>query len=98
MIVRVTLVCFLLVGAPIKSEAEARPRARPVPIYSNQFAVHVPEGVEAASEIAEKHGFDNHGQHRDSLPTLNVRGLDSKAIGIVLLLMNDFLLCWKRWN
>ncbi|KAL2723281.1 furin-like protease 2 isoform X4 [Vespula maculifrons] len=62
MIVRVTLVCFLLVGAPIKSEAEARPRARPVPIYSNQFAVHVPEGVEAATEIAEKHGFDNHGQ------------------------------------
>ncbi|XP_046836770.1 furin-like protease 2 isoform X1 [Vespa crabro] len=62
MIVRVTLVCFLLVGAPIKSEAEARPRARPVPIYSNQFAVHVPEGVEAAAEIAEKHGFDNHGQ------------------------------------
>ncbi|KAI4481384.1 hypothetical protein M0804_009504 [Polistes exclamans] len=72
MIVRVTLVCFLLVvvGSPIKSNAEAeadasprpRPRARPVPIYSNQFAVHVPEGFDAAAEIAEKHGFDNHGQ------------------------------------
>ncbi|XP_032682397.1 uncharacterized protein LOC116849386 isoform X2 [Odontomachus brunneus] len=60
MILRVTLlVCaLLLVGA----RSEPRPRSRPVPIYSNQFAVYVPAGQEAADEIAQEHGFDNHGQ------------------------------------
>lgn len=33
-----------------------------MPIYSNQFAVYVPSGREAADEIAQEHGFDNHGQ------------------------------------
>ncbi|XP_032682398.1 furin-like protease 2 isoform X3 [Odontomachus brunneus] len=62
MILRVTLlVCaLLLVGA----RSEPRPRSRPVPIYSNQFAVYVPAGQEAADEIAQEHGFDNHGQVR----------------------------------
>lgn len=36
--------------------------ARQPPIYSNEFAVHVPDGPEAAAAIAEKHGFDNIGQ------------------------------------
>ncbi|XP_012281896.1 furin-like protease 2 [Orussus abietinus] len=38
-----------------------RPR-RPAVIYSNQFAIHVPEGPQTAAAIAEKHGFDYHGQ------------------------------------
>jgi len=60
MILRVTLliVCALLAGAV----SEPRPRPRPVPIYSNQFAVYVPSGAEAADDIAQEHGFDNHGQ------------------------------------
>jgi len=60
MIFRVTLlvVCTLLAGA----RSEPRPRSRPVPIYSNQFAVYVPSGSETADEIAQEHGFDNHGQ------------------------------------
>ncbi|KYQ60341.1 hypothetical protein ALC60_00749 [Trachymyrmex zeteki] len=60
MIFRVTLliVCTLLAGA----RSEPRPRSRPVPIYSNQFAVYVPSGSEIADEIAQEHGFDNHGQ------------------------------------
>ncbi|EZA60886.1 hypothetical protein X777_13088 [Ooceraea biroi] len=60
MIFRVTLliVCALLAGVI----SEPRPRPRPVPIYSNQFAVYVPSGLEAADEIAQEHGFDNHGQ------------------------------------
>ncbi|XP_066589847.1 furin-like protease 2 isoform X2 [Prorops nasuta] len=64
MILKVSLVWWLLlmIGAPVNSEPEARPRARPVPIYSNQFAIHVPEGEDAAADIAGKHGFDFHGQ------------------------------------
>lgn len=31
-------------------------------IYHNQFAVHVPEGYDAANVIAEKYGFTNIGQ------------------------------------
>lgn len=31
-------------------------------IWSNQFAVHVPDGADAAAAIADKHGFDNIGQ------------------------------------
>ncbi|XP_011058591.1 PREDICTED: uncharacterized protein LOC105148502 isoform X2 [Acromyrmex echinatior] len=60
MIFRVTLliVCTLLAGA----RSEPRPRSRPVSIYSNQFAVYVPSGSETADEIAQEHGFDNHGQ------------------------------------
>ncbi|XP_015109513.1 furin [Diachasma alloeum] len=40
----------------------AATRQRPSPVYSNEFAVHVPDGPEAAAAIAEKHGFDNIGQ------------------------------------
>lgn len=32
------------------------------PIYSNEFAVHIPEGSEVADVIAAKHGFVNRGQ------------------------------------
>lgn len=32
------------------------------PVYSNEFAVHIPEGSEAADRIAAKHGFVNRGQ------------------------------------
>ena len=33
-------------------------------IYHNQFAVHIPGGIEAANEIASKYGFNNIGQVR----------------------------------
>lgn len=32
------------------------------PVYSNEFAVHIPEGSEVADSIAAKHGFVNRGQ------------------------------------
>uniref|UniRef100_A0A224XI33 furin n=1 Tax=Panstrongylus lignarius TaxID=156445 RepID=A0A224XI33_9HEMI len=35
---------------------------RPQPIYTNQFAVHVPKGKEYADTIADRHGFINIGQ------------------------------------
>ena len=31
-------------------------------VFHNQFAVHVPAGLEAASAIASKYGFNNMGQ------------------------------------
>lgn len=31
-------------------------------VYSNHFAVHVPDGKEAVNSLADKHGFVNHGQ------------------------------------
>uniref|UniRef100_A0A2P2I154 furin n=1 Tax=Hirondellea gigas TaxID=1518452 RepID=A0A2P2I154_9CRUS len=34
-------------------------------IYHNQFAVHVPDGLEAANDIAHKYGFNNIGQIGD---------------------------------
>lgn len=36
--------------------------AKQTQIYSNEFAVHIPDGNEAADEVAAKHGFDNKGQ------------------------------------
>lgn len=35
---------------------------RQMPIYMNQFAVHIPKGKEVADEVAAKHGFRNIGQ------------------------------------
>lgn len=35
---------------------------RSEPIYSNEFAVHIPHGKGEADEIALKHGFVNRGQ------------------------------------
>lgn len=57
-------VTFLWLGIllAVSANPEPSPRARPTPIYSNQFAIHVPDGSEAAAAIAEKHGFDYHGQ------------------------------------
>lgn len=61
MIVKGSVLCVLLViGSLVKTEAD--PRSRPTPIYTNQFAVHVPDGPEAAAEIAGKYGYDNYGQ------------------------------------
>ncbi|XP_044019968.1 furin-like protease 2 isoform X2 [Aphidius gifuensis] len=37
-------------------------KSRRSTIWSNQFAVHVPDGADAAAAIADKHGFDNIGQ------------------------------------
>ncbi|XP_043526332.1 uncharacterized protein LOC122537316, partial [Frieseomelitta varia] len=66
MMVQGSSLCVLLVvliGALlVKSEPGPRPRPRQTPIYSNQFAVHVPDGPEAAAEVAAKYGFDNYGQ------------------------------------
>ena len=30
--------------------------------YINKWAVHVPQGYEAAQDLAHEHGFINHGQ------------------------------------
>lgn len=38
--------------------------AKQTQIYSNEFAVHIPEGDGAADTIASKHGFINKGQVR----------------------------------
>ncbi|XP_025162015.1 furin-like [Harpegnathos saltator] len=74
MILRVTLlVCALLLAG---ARSEPRPRSRPAAIYSNQFAVYVPSGPEAADEIAQKRGFDNHGQVSE---TLCVRSIQRKS-------------------
>lgn len=62
----VLLVSFgiLLHDGRAAAGAEPRPslRPRPVAIYTNQFAVHVPDGDDAAADIAERHGFQNLGQ------------------------------------
>ncbi|MEE6503405.1 hypothetical protein FKM82_004818 [Ascaphus truei] len=31
-------------------------------VYTNTWAVHIPEGLSEADRIAKKHGFINHGQ------------------------------------
>lgn len=51
---------LLVIGSLANSLADPLPR--PAPIYSNQFAVHVPDGPEAAAEVAAKYAFDNYGQ------------------------------------
>jgi hypothetical protein len=68
-----SVVTFIWIGIllTVSANSKLRFRSRPMPIYSNQFAVHVPAGAKVASSIAEKHGFDNHGQVRYSL-ILNV--------------------------
>lgn len=38
--------------------------AKETQIYSNEFAVHIPNGDATADEIASKHGFINRGQVR----------------------------------
>ena len=35
---------------------------REQPVYSNEFAVHIPEGDVVAETLADKHGFVNRGQ------------------------------------
>lgn len=35
---------------------------RRIPIYQNEFAVHIPSGAEVADRIAHKYGFENMGQ------------------------------------
>ena len=55
----ILLFCGRTTGNP---EPLSSPRSRSARIYTNQFAVHVPDGAEAAAAIADKHGFDNIGQ------------------------------------
>ncbi|XP_015590676.1 furin-like protease 2 isoform X3 [Cephus cinctus] len=63
MTVRVTFLLFGLVFLVGSAKSEPAPRrSRPTAIYSNEFALYVPDGPSAATSIAEKHGFDNHGQ------------------------------------
>lgn len=37
-------------------------RSRETPVYSNEFAVNIPEGDATADILAAKHGFVNKGQ------------------------------------
>lgn len=46
----------------LASTSSGAQQNRPKPIYSNEFAVHIPDGDQAADEIAAKHGFFNRGQ------------------------------------
>lgn len=48
---------------------EERPSSRPSVIYQNEFAVFIPDGIERANQIAEKHGFTNTGQVRKLMPS-----------------------------
>lgn len=54
--------CSLLVCVCAFSAGALGVRNRKEPIYSNEFAVHIPDGKEAADAIASKHGFVNRGQ------------------------------------
>lgn len=47
---------------------------RRVPIYQNEFAVHIPNGAEVADRIAHKYGFQNMGQV-SSLPPNDETGV-----------------------
>lgn len=60
------IICFGILTIVVAGDSGPKPRSdkRPPTIYMNQFAVHVPDGPDAAKTIAEKHGFDNHGQVR----------------------------------
>lgn len=65
-----------------------RPSSRPSVYYQNEFAVFIPDGLERANRIAEKHGFTNMGQVRSdhylngiqvtshSARIINLMGLD----------------------
>lgn len=50
-----------------------RSAQHPKPVYSNEFAVHIPEGPEVADTIASKHGFINRGQVRTFLMCYNYK-------------------------
>ena len=47
-------------------EDKPSPSSRPSVIYQNEFAVFIPDGIEIANQIAEKHGFTNMGQVREN--------------------------------
>ncbi|XP_017798088.1 PREDICTED: uncharacterized protein LOC108579149 [Habropoda laboriosa] len=84
MIVQSGSLCVLLVVllGTLLVKSEPGPRPRPTPIYSNQFAVHVPDGPDAAADIAAKYGFDNYGQKKKS------RLIDSQHIVIILIVFS----------
>lgn len=63
------IVPFLVDDASLASNLnriDERPSSRPSVIYQNEFAVFIPDGIERANQIAEKHGFTNMGQVRKS--------------------------------
>lgn len=54
----VVVVCACVLGlVPTLASGSERPR-----VYMNEFAVHIPEGEDAANSVASKHGFINRGQ------------------------------------
>ncbi|KAK0082290.1 hypothetical protein PV325_010744 [Microctonus aethiopoides] len=53
----------VIIGVNCEENDDDKIRQRRRPIYSNEFAVHVPDGPEVADEIARKHGFENKGQN-----------------------------------
>lgn len=69
---------YLELQDAVEGEATAKERAmyvqqletnfaklkRRIPIYQNEFAVHIPSGAEVADRIAHKYGFENMGQVR----------------------------------
>lgn len=45
-----------------RSSSSSNNKLRRDPIYQNEFAVYIPDGVDVADRIAGKHGFSNMGQ------------------------------------
>ncbi|XP_011298766.1 uncharacterized protein [Fopius arisanus] len=61
----VLVLVFDIVGGMASNVGPAAAtRQRRAPVYSNEFAVYIPAGPEAAASIAETLGFDNIGQVR----------------------------------
>lgn len=53
---------LVLIYAKQEESQNKQQQHRPDPIFSNEFAVHIPHGGETADLIAAKHGFINRGQ------------------------------------
>lgn len=68
-LIKITNVVVLVLGLILLIDAKqdeqvikTQQKQRPDPIYSNEFALHIPHGDEMANLIASKHGFVNRGQ------------------------------------
>lgn len=48
----------------LSSRSSSNNKLRRDPIYQNEFAVYIPDGVDVADRIAGKHGYNNMGQVR----------------------------------
>lgn len=56
------VVCAVFASVAVGASTSSTHQKRRAVVYSNHFAVHVPDGKEAADALADKHGFVNNGQ------------------------------------